>query len=535
MRSSHDSQAVSRRAAATVAMLLTLAVPAFAQVEPAPPRSEGEGPYNRLVLRNVMLIDGAGSPPQGPLNIVIEGNRITSVGGGGDAQGANAREIDLTGHYVMPGFVDLHVHTGGVPKAPEAEYMYKLWLAHGITTARGVPFGGGADWALSERARSARNEITAPRMWVYERAGTSWDQGSVDTPEQARAWVRWAAAKGIDGIKLGAHDPDIMEALIDEAKQHGMGTTAHLQQTGVGRMNAIQAARLGLGTVTHFYGIFEALYKDRALQSFPVDYSYNDEQDRFGNVAMQWNMIHERGSDEWNALIDEFLEHETIMDPTMVAYLASREVMRTRNADWHTTYTLPSLWDFYAPSRDNHGSYYWDWSTWEETAWRNFYRVWMNFLNDYKNAGGRVTVSSDAGFIYNLYGFSTINEMELLQEAGFHPLEVLRGATLHGAEALFEPREERIQFGVVRAGMLADLVVVGENPIKSLKVLYGTGQIRLNNETGQAERVGGIRYTIKDGIVYDAKELLADVARMVEEQKRERGLSTLPDIIFENQ
>lgn len=130
-------------------------------------------------------------------------------------------------------------------------------------------------------------------------------------------------------------------------------------------------------------------------------------------------------------------------------------------------------------------------------------------------------------------GFSSIEEMELLQEAGLHPLEVIRGATLHGAEAIFEPRGEPIQFGVVRPGLLADLLIVEENPIQNLKVLYGTGAIRLNDETGIAERVGGVRWTIKDGIIFDAKELLADVRRMVKEQKRERGITSLPTSKFQ--
>ena len=51
-------------------------------------------------------------------------------------------------------------------------------------------------------------------------------------------------------------------------------------------------------------------------------------------------------------------------------------------------------------------------------------------------------------------------------------------------------------------------------------MLYGTGAVRLNDSTGQVERVGGIKYTIKDGIVYDAKKLLDDVAAMVEKQKK---------------
>lgn len=84
---------------------------------------------------------------------------------------------------------------------------------------------------------------------------------------------------------------------------------------------------------------------------------------------------------------------------------------------------------------------------------------------------------------------------------------------------------------MVRPGLLADLVIAPENPVANLKVLYGTGAVRrLNVKTGKAERVGGIRFTIKDGIVYDAKKLLADVARMVDKQKKERGIRDLPQV-----
>jgi imidazolonepropionase-like amidohydrolase len=179
--------------------------------------------------------------------------------------------------------------------------------------------------------------------------------------------------------------------------------------------------------------------------------------------------------------------------------------------------------DFYAPSLENHGSYYHYWTSWDEIAWRNFYQVWFRLLNDYKRMGGRVTASADAGYIYNTYGFGNIHELELLQEAGFHPLEVFQAATMHPALTLHEPLGIPIEFGVVRPGLLADLVLVDQNPIENLKVLYGTGAVKLNPATGRAERVGGIRYTIKDGIVYDARRLLADVGAMVEAQKRARS------------
>jgi hypothetical protein len=500
------------------------------EVAPAPPRrpGEGEGPFERLILRGVTVIDGTGAPPRGPVDLVIEGNRIAeveSVGAPGlpiddDDRPADAtRELDLHGSFVMPGIIDLHVHTGGVPKAPQAEYVYKLWLGHGITTVRGVPTGP-LEWDLAERERSARNEIVAPRIVSFQRPGSGkeWKERKIRTPEDARAWVRYAKEKGVEGLKLGAHPPDIMAALLDEANQLGMGSTAHLDQMGVAEMNALDAARLGLTGMTHFYGLFESMYEANDVQPWPVDMNYNDEQARFGQVARQWRLVKPHG-EKWNALLDELLERRFFLNPTMTIYSAGRDVMRARNADWHETYTLPSQMEFYQPSREAHGSYWFDWTTWDEVAWKNFYRVWMEFLDEYKNRGGRVTVGSDSGFIYQLYGFGTILELEMLQEAGFHPLEVIRAATYHGAQELAEPRGERIDRGVVRPGMLADLLVVDENPVANLKVLYGTGAVKLDDETGKPERVGGVRYTIKDGVVYDAKQLLADVAAMVERAK----------------
>ena len=85
----------------------------------------------------------------------------------------------------------------------------------------------------------------------------------------------------------------------------------------------------------------------------------------------------------------------------------------------------------------------------------------MTFINEYKNRGGRVTAGSDSGFIYQLYGFAYIRELELLQEAGFHPLEVIRSATMYGAEALGMEKE----IGTVEVGKLADFVILEENPI----------------------------------------------------------------------
>jgi imidazolonepropionase-like amidohydrolase len=142
----------------------------------------------------------------------------------------------------------------------------------------------------------------------------------------------------------------------------------------------------------------------------------------------------------------------------------------------------------------------------------------MIFVNEYKNRGGRVTTGSDSGYIFQIYGFAFIRELELLREAGFHPLEVIRSATLYGAQALGVEKD----LGSVEVGKLADFVIVDQNPLENLQVLYGTGAIKLS-EDNKPVRVGGVKYTIKDGIVYDAKKLLGDVRKMVADEKAKTG------------
>ncbi len=497
-------------------------------IEPAPPRAEGEGPYGRLILRGGILIDGTGAPPVGPVDVVIEGDRIVDVVSVGapavpvDSEerpslGEEGREIDVTGMYVLPGFVDMHGHQGGVEQGTPAEYVYKLWLGHGVTTVRDPACGNGLDWCLEQRVRSAANEITAPRIEAYAVFGQGRDEPFTD-PEEARAWVREVAGKGADGLKFFGYRPDIMAAALEEAGEQGLGSACHHAQLAVTRVNVLDTARWGLTSMEHWYGLPEALFDDRVVQDYPADYNYANEYHRFGQAGRLWKQAAEPGSERWNAVMEELLALDFTLDPTLTIYEASRDLMRERRAEWHDEYTLPSLWDFFAPSREAHGSYWFDWTTADEIAWKENFRLWMRFLNEYKNRGGRVTTGSDSGYIYKLYGFGYVRELELLQEAGFHPLEVVRAATLHGAEALGRAGE----IGSVEPGKLADLVVVPENPVANFKVLYGTGHIRVT-EDNRLVRVGGVRWTIKDGIVYDARALLADVRAMVREAKEEAG------------
>ena len=506
------------------AFLALLAAPALAQPQmervPDRPAGEGEGPYQSLLIANATMIDGTGAPPEGPVSILVEGNRISRImRGGGDTMAD--RVIDARGMYVLPGFVDVHGHNGDPFKAPQPSYGFKLWLAHGVTSVRGVGFGGGPnDPSLDQKARSAANTITAPRLFAYTVPGDVWSGGRVDTPEKGREWTRWIKGRGYDGIKFfNMQDPATLAAILDEAEKQGLGTVAHLGQRGVAQVNARKAVELGLDGVTHFYGHMESLLADGALVRYPDDYNYLDEQSRFAWVARLADQVVEPGSEEWDGYVDFLVESGTTLSPTFNIYAASRDVMKARNLEWHGRYTLPSLMDFYAPSLTNHGSYYHDWTTEDEVAWRRFYRTWFDLTRDFHRKGGRVTAGSDPGYIYQTWGFAYIAELEMLREAGLTSLEVIRAATMNGAEEIYESKGGNPPFGTIREGKLADLVIVPENPLTNLKVLYGTGHTRLDRSTNSLETVGGVRWTIKDGIVYDAPALLADVAAMVEAGK----------------
>lgn len=496
----------------------------FAQIEKAPEKKEGEGPFNQLIIRGITLIDGTGAPAIGPVDIVIENNRITEIRTVGNMGvpinpkrrpelKKGGRELNAEGMYAMPGFIDMHGHIGGKEQGTPAEYVFKLWMAHGITTIRDPSCGNGLDWVLDEKKKSAANLITAPRIFAYTRFGQG-SEKTITNADEARAWVQQNAKNGADGIKFFGASPEVMDAAIRENKKLGLRSCCHHAQTDVARWNVLKSARAGMTSMEHWYGLPEALFTDKTVQNFPLDYNYTNEFDRFEEAGKLWKQAAAPYSEHWNKVMNELLSLDFTIDPTFNIYDASRDLHRARRAEWHETYTLPSLWRYYEPNRESHGSYWFNWGTEQEVEWKNNYRLWMTFVNEYKNRGGRVTAGSDNGFIYETYGFGYIRELELLREAGFHPLEVIRSATLYGAQALGADKD----LGSIEVGKLADIVIVNANPLKNLQVLYGTGAIELNADN-KVVRSDGVLYTIKDGILYDAKKLLSDVKKIVDDAK----------------
>ena len=478
--------------------------------------------HKQLILRGATLINSTGAPPLGPVDIVIEKNIITkiqNVGYPGVPINEKRRpkllkdgvEINCEGSYILPGFIDTHGHIGGRSQGANPDYVFKLWMAHGITTIREPGGSLSHDLKLELKNNSIKNTIVAPRIYAF-----STFNSKVKSGDEAREWVRENANKGSEGLIFFGASPEVMQAAIEENKKLGLRSTSHHAQLNVVRWNVLNSARSGLNSMEHWYGLPEALFNNRVIQNYPPNYNYQNEQDRFEEAGKLWAQAAKPYSDHWNNVMNELISLDFTISPTLNIYEASRDLHRARRAEWHDDYTLPSLWGFYAPSRISHGSYWHYWGTEQEIAWKENYRIWMTFLNEYKNRGGRVTAGSDSGFIYQLYGFAFIRELELLREAGFHPLEVIQSATLNGAELLGIDHLT----GSVEIGKLADLIIIDENPLENLKVLYGTGAIKLDKENNVL-RVGGVKYTIKDGIVYDSKLLLEDVKKMVRDSKDE--------------
>ena len=182
----------------------------------------------------------------------------------------------------------MHGHIGGKEQGTPAEYVFKLWMGHGITTVRDPGSGNGLDWTLDQRAKSARNEITAPRIQAYVFFGLGRDEAV----HHARGGPQVGGRDRRPGRRrrqvLRLPRRTIMKAALDEAKKKGLRSACHHAQMDVARMNVLTSARWGLTTMEHWYGLPEALFDDRTVQDYPPDYNYTDESHRFGEAGRLW-------------------------------------------------------------------------------------------------------------------------------------------------------------------------------------------------------------------------------------------------------
>jgi imidazolonepropionase-like amidohydrolase len=523
--------AIARRSSLTAlaAIIVATAVlgSGLAAQSPAVPALHARS-QRRLTLRNVMVIYGSARPPYGPVDVVIEDGLISSIGmtGGRLSDGPSDAVIDGTGKYVMPGIVNTHMHwheerQPGMPQP--IQYERNLYLAAGVTTAREV--GGEFDLSKRWQAESNAHTIIAPRILVYPVVS----KGRSGRPAEIRAWIRDIAARGADGLKIIAMDRDQLEAIMDEAHKLGLRTATHI---GTEETTARDYIELGVTSIEHFYGVADAALG--GVQNFPPEMNFSNEIQRFGRAG---ELFAQADPAKLAQIVDMMVEHHVAWSPTLSIYDASRDVMRARSVPWFKDYLHPSLEAFFRPSLDNHGSFFIGWTSTQEARWKQQYRIWMDALRDFGRKGGLITTGDDAGYLYSMYGFGISRELELQEEAGFHPLEVIEHATWNGARLV--GMADRL--GKVREGFTADLLVVNGNPLENLKLLnpYGTDVLNLNGhvvanytpiaptDNVQPVHGGGIEWTIKDGIPYHVPTLMREVRDMVS-AARQRNKSTTP-------
>ena len=526
---------------------ITLGVAAWALVSDAPAAQAPSTAANaavhakqvkRLLITNAMVIPGPAVPASGPIDILLEDGLIARMGSRTAGRWPAAdMVIDATGKYVMPGIVNTHMHwheerVGPIP----IQYERNLYLAAGVTTAREV--GGDFEKTKQWRADSAAHKIIAPRIVHYPMLRDLLKPGETfnGSPAEHRALVRAAKERGADGIKLiGPMDRDQVAATLDEAKKAGLPSTVHI---AVGEATARDFVDLGVNCIEHFYGVADAALN--GIQDFPPETNYANEIHRFGRAGELYTQ-HNFDQAKLSKLLDDMVAKGVAWSPTMSTYEATRDLIRAQNLPWYKELLHPSLEEYYKPSMTRHGTFWTGWTATQEVRWRKNYQVWMAALREFGLKGGTITTGDDAGYLYgSLYGFGISRELELHEEAGFHPLEVIKHATSDGAKVI--GMADRL--GRVRVGYMADLLVVNGNPLENLRVMnpYGSdvmsynGQI-INNYSGivkpgdanvKSVHGGGIEWTIKDGIPYHVPALVKEVKDLVAKGRAERTRTTSP-------
>ncbi len=497
-----------------------------------------EGPYARLVIANAMVIPGHGGPAYGPTDIIIEDSTIVEInafnGVTGRPEGSEPpggdRVIDATGMYVMPGIIDLHTHIRTEPLP--LQYVYNMKLAHGVTT---MVNGSARGWeeALEQRRLSAENEITAPRMFPIRDWGPPRSRNPGGEPPLPRIlpWhdasrapelARRIVGDGAHVVRIGslAFDAELFGAVARAVYDAGGITTVHLPPSDIAVVDAVDAAELGVTMIEHHYGYAESALGGE-VQDFPGGYNYLNELDLFRQAGEVWK----EPPDEVlsGEVVDRLVTSGVSLIPTMSAYEVNRDVNRAMGLPWHQKLTHRQLYEWYYPDPQHHAAYHWDWTSRDEATWFETYRKWGRLVREFHERGGHLSYAADDPYLWNTSGIANIRELQLMQQAGLGPLEVIRSATRNSAKTLRRP-----DLGLLQTGYTADLVIVDGNPLHNLRYLYAFGA--LEREDGQIRRTGGIRWTVRGGVVFDNARLMEQVVEMVAESKE--GWTSPVDSLF---
>jgi imidazolonepropionase-like amidohydrolase len=418
-----------------VAALFVAALALVAAAPFAPPKAG-----TRIVYRNATLIDVTAPGPRMDMAVVTDGERIAAVladSALSEAQLAGAEQVDLTGRFLLPGFIDTHVHLATAPNRPKAEAQLRRLVYSGVTAVRDM---AGDTRSLAELGRAGRvGDVAAPDInYVALIAGPSfftdprtaasaqgaipgkvpWMQ-AIDRQSDLETVVTLARGTSATAIKIYANLPgSTVAAITAEAHRQGLPVWAHGMVFPATPREVLAA---GADTVSHTcYLGYQAM--DRRPGSY---------QDR-AKIAVDASLF-ERDNPVMTALFADMKRRGTILDATVYVYQFAEK--REREAG-RTPFCTEAL----AARLTNHA-----------------YR-----------AGVKISAGTDADTPAADPWPALFGEFELLAgPVGMKPAEVIRAATLTGAEAMAQAKD----MGTIEPGKLANLVVLSADPLASARNL----------------------------------------------------------------
>lgn len=411
-----------------------------------------------IVLRNVTVIDGTGSVAKPNQVVIIEGEWIAQVGSVEDVQiPPNATTFNVAGMYVIPGFVDLHVHFPEDTTVHQA--MLDRLLEYGVTTILNPGARPGAGVVLRERIRSG--EYRGPRLFTAgpiidhrptEEGLMGWST-EITTEMEMRDAVRAQAATNVDFIKLYRRlPPDLVAAGIDEAHALGLPVIGHM-----GATTWAEAAHLGIDMVVH------------SGWGMPMDEIVNLENPEAATDTEWYHAYADAPNGErFAALVDALVEEDVVVVPTLSI---------TQAAGLGRDASLLSLFEVHlAPDadvddwwsegwRERHPQYGADSEEEAEMMATVYFPGVLNIVNAYYERGVRLGVGTDVGNSWMTPGVVYHHELGLYQDAGIPPLAILTMATRNGAEALGILDE----VGTIAVGKRANLLVLRADPTSNIR------------------------------------------------------------------
>jgi imidazolonepropionase-like amidohydrolase len=379
-----------------------------------------------IALVGATLIDVTGKPATSNSAVIIQDGRIAAAGPRSSIKiPANAKVIDVSGKFLLPGLWDMHAHF----YQPEFGPTY---LAAGITTVRDV--GNDIEYGTSLRDAAKQQRGLGPRMLLAgyidgKGEGHGFDV-EVETPEEARAAVQHYKNAGYEQIKIRDHVKlETLKVICAEAHRLGMTVTGHVPEG----INALQAVEAGMDQLNHINYVLTGFFPRRDRNNPPVTI----------NLA---------AANAVNAL-KVFKEHGTVVDPTdAVLELMLRPMnMPIETFEPGVNKVAPEL----RVQINKKG---------EDAEQAEGLRMVMDVLLKITGALQRAGVPIIAGTDVGVPGHTMHRELELYVKAGMTPLEAIQAATITPARVMKLDNE----VGTLEVGRRADLIVLDANPLENI-------------------------------------------------------------------